>query len=498
LNVQIDLSLWPRQIQAFETEATELLFGGATEGGKSHFLRVALIAWCLAVPGLQCVLIRKKCQDILDNHVAGPTGFRALLKDLVDSNAVKITQDGIEFPHGSRIAFKHCQDERQFVSAQGVETHVLAVDEATQIGERLLRFFRTWVRMPVEFKNTLPEQWRGKFPRIVYTANPIGPSVNFFKRNFVELCRDERITEVAGFKRLYLLSRYTDNHSVDEAAHKGRLEGLGDEALAKALDLGDWNAISGEMLPEWDEDRHVIKYEFRPPSHLTRFRVFDWGAAEPFYVGWMCIMDGEPFSDINGKKRWLPRGALVLYKEWYGCDSNDPSKGNRMRNEDIAQGILARSELGFETVPTLTDSLPFQDRGGQTIADTFKANGVILTHGDTSRVPGWSQLRARLIGVQYDDNEKLPMLYVSADCKYARDYIPALPRHPSESKKEDAAEHGEATHACDAIRLGCMAHTIIKDKIEPTEERIKRFLSRKPTMKSIAQRMGHGYFTGRS
>jgi len=497
MQATIELGLWPRQEQAFLTEATELLFGGATEGGKSHFVRVALTAWCLAVPGLQCVLIRKKYADILQNHVEGPTGFRAILRPLIDAGEVTITQERITFPRGSQINFQHCQDERQFDSAQGVEKHVLVIDEATQISERLIRFFRTWVRMPKEMRDQLPPEWRGKFPRIIYTANPIGQSVPFFKRNFVERCRDEQIVDVDGFKRQYLLSRYTDNYSVDEASHQGRLDGIGDAALARALDLGDWNAITGEFFPEWDEERHVIKYPFTVPTHWTRFRTFDWGTADPFAVYWIAISDGEPFRDGNGKQRWLPRGALVVYQEWYGCDPDNPAKGCRMRNEDVADGILARSELGFERVPTLTDSLPFQDRGGETIADVFKKRGVILTQGDTSRVPGWSQMRSRLIGIQIDSNDplKYPLLYVTAECKYARDYIPALPRHPSETKPEDAAEHGEATHACDAIRLGCMAHTVITDKKQPTEERIRRALSAKPTMQSITRRMGNGVFT---
>lgn len=500
MNVELNLGLWPRQLQAFETEATELLFGGATEGGKSHFIRVALVSWCLGIPGLQCVLIRKKFQDILDNHVEGPTGFRALLAPLIEGKAVKLTEADITFPNGSRIAFTHCQDERQFNSAQGVEKHVLVIDEATQISERLIRFFRAWVRMPQEMKDALPPEYKGKFPRIIYTANPVGQSVPYFKRNFVEMCRDERVVPIDGFKRQYLLSRYTDNYSVDKEAHVGRLDGLGDANLAKALDQGDWNAITGEFFPEWDEDRHVIKYPFTVPSHWTRFGTFDWGTADPAAVYWLAVSDGEPFRDDNGKQRWLPRGALVVYREWYICDPLDPAKGARMRNEDMADGIVNRCDLGHEKIPFLTDSLPFQDRGGETIADVFRKRGVNLIQGDTSRVPGWSQMRSRLHGIQIDSNDplKYPLLYVTADCKYARDYIPALPRHPSETKKEDAAEHGEATHACDAIRLGCMAHTVIQDKKQPTQERIRRALSAKPTMQSITRRMGNGLFSGRS
>jgi len=493
--LSIDIQFWPRQMQAFTTPARELLFGGATEGGKSFFVRNALIAWCLAIPDLQCVLIRKKFSDILSNHLEGPYGFRKLLAPLIHYGVI-VTQDNIRFPNGSLIAFKHCQDERQFDSAQGVEVHVLVIDEATQISERLIRMFRTWVRMDQAMQDKLPEQFQGMFPRIIYTANPIGESVNYFRRNFVQLLPHERIETIAGFPRQYLPSRYSDNLSVNKQQHEGRLEGLGDKALAKALDEGDWNAITGEFFPEWDESRHVVT-DFVPPAYWFRFRTFDWGTAEPFAVYWIAVSDGEPFTDSGGHKRWFPRGALIVYDEWYGCDPEHPDKGNRMRNEEIAQGIVMRSEYNARTVPTLTDSLPFQDRGGKTIAKIFEENGCPLLQGDTSRISGWSQLRSRLIGIQFDSNDdiRIPMIFVVERCRYLRDYLPALTRHKSEAKVEDAAEHGEATHSCDAIRLACTAHNVIKDRLEPMQSRINKAVKgSRPTANRILRDDGQPYF----
>jgi len=492
-SVDLRLELWPRQLKAFTTPARELLFGGASEGGKSHLIRVALVAWCLGIAELQCVLIRKRYKDISANHVDGPTGFKRMLAPLIEAGQVTVTQDGIKFWNGSNISFQHCQDERQFDSAQGVEKHVLVIDEATQIPERLIRFFRAWVRMPGEMKERLPDWAKGRFPRIIYTANPIGISVPFFRRQFVDLLPNEEIRIVDGFERQYLPSRYTDNLSVDEVEHKGRLAGIGDAALAAALDSGDWHTLIGEFFPEWDESRHVVA-DFTPPQHWYRFRSYDWGTADPFVVYWWAISDGEPFRDNAGNERWFPRGALIAYQEWYGCDPEEPSKGLRMRNEDVARGIIERSEPNHKTLITLTDSLPFQDRGGDGIHLVFAREGVVLTRGDTSRVTGWSQLRGRLIGSEIAKGQKVPMIYFCECCKAARDYVPAIPRHPSESKKEDAAEHGETTHAPDAIRLACMAHThaVIKDRLTPMQGRINReILKQRPTMNKILQATGH-------
>lgn len=489
-DIIINYDLWPRQYDAFTSEATEILYGGAMESGKSHLIRIALIGWCLEIPGLQCTLIRKKYDDIIKNHVEGPTGFRALLKPLIDAGICTLTREGIHFTElGSEIAFVHCQDERQFNSAQGVERHVLVVDEATQISERLLRIFRTWVRMPLEMRNSLSEAWRDRFPRILYTANPVGQSVPYFKRNFVDKLKNNIIVPYAGFKRQYAAARYTDNGSVDEEAHKGRVEGLGDASLGQALDAGDWNALTGEFFPEWDESRHVVP-DFTPPQHWFRYRSFDWGTADPAAVYWIAVSDGEPFETnmfINGawttKRVWFPRGARIFYNEWYICDDghsnpdfNRPEKGARLSNQQMAEGIIERSEYQFREVITLTDSKPFQDHGGDTIANQFRAHGVVLTHADTSRIPGCATMRGALKGVLHDPTTQLylPMVYFCENCRYARDYIPAVPRHPTESKKEEYAESGEATHSVDAVRYGLHCHKVIKDFVLPTAEKIQR------------------------
>ena len=443
---ELNLELWPRQLEAFETNATEYLFGGSSRGGKSHFVRVALVAWCLGIPKLQCVLIRKKFDDILSNHVNGPSGFRDLLSALTASGQARVTQDAVTFSNGSMITFKHCQDERQFDSAQGVGTHVLVVDEATQIGERLLRFFRGWVTMPNEMKESLPDWAQGRFPRIIYTANPIGPSVPYFRRYFVEARKPFEMERVGAFIRQYIPSLVTDNPSEDAEAARGRLMEIGDTALATALIEGDWHALQGDYFPEWNEDRHVVA-SFTPPSWWFRFRSMDLGYAEPFACYWIAVSDGEVFHDSQGRERWFPRGSFIFYREWYGCDATDSSRGLRMRNEDIAAGIYSRSDANERSVITLTDSLPFQDRGGLHVPKVFADNGVPIVQGDTSRVIGWNQMRARLIGQDFS-GERVPLIYFTDDCTAARDYIPALTRHPSETKKEDAQEHGEATHSC--------------------------------------------------
>lgn len=501
--IPLNIEFWPKQAMAFNTEATEVLFGGATRGGKSHFLRGSLIVWCLQIPKLQCTLIRKKYDDILENHVYGRSGFKDLLEPLIATGQATVTQHAVTFANGSRIVFKHCQDERQFESAQGVPSNVLAIDEATQIPERLIKTFRAWCTMPEEMKATLPPELKGKFPRIFYFANPIGTSLGYFRRNFVKARPKFAIDEVDGFKRQFIPAFVTDNPSEDATAAKGRVMGMHDAATAKALIEGDWDAPLGDFFPEWDETRHVVP-DFTPPEHWYRYRSFDWGSADPFAVYWIAVSDGEMFSAecwvFRGntyhremKNLWFPRGAKIVYREWYGCRDDEPNKGLGLRNSDIARGILERSVGADKNIRvTLTDSFPFPDlgnEGGQTIAKTFSDHGVVLTRGDTSRITGWAAMRDAMIGLRLDLNSeyRYPMLYLCENCKYAREYIPALPRHPNEAKRhEDAAESGEATHSCDAIRLANLALAPTKDSpvaiTAKVHAQIKSAATYQPTM----------------
>jgi hypothetical protein len=455
--IALNLSLWPRQMMAYLSKATEILFGGASEGGKSHFVRVLLIVFCLGVKNLQCVLIRKKFDDILKNHVEGPTGFKALLAPLLATGKVKVTDSGVSFPNGSNIAFQHCQDERQFDSAQGVEKHILVIDEATQISERLIKFFRAWVRMPLEMRSQIPEAYRHKLPLIIYTANPIGTSAGFFRRAFVKARKPFEIDEINGFLRQYIPSRASDNLSVDQVAHKGRLADLSDEALASALDSGDWDSPVGDFFRQYNDDVHCIK-DHKPAAHLFKFRTFDWGGSDPACVLWWYVSDGQEHE----AQPWTPRGSLVCYREWYLCRPDDPSKGLEMRNEAIACGIIARTEEKTSGI-TLTDSLPFQDRGASKdgnkykIADTFKECGVPLIKANTARVFGSKEIKSRLEG-----KDGFPLLYLCESCLYTREYLPAVQR--DDGDPECYVEDGEATHAADCVRYACATKPIIQDK----------------------------------
>lgn len=486
-----------KQEFAFNSIATDILYAGDTRSGKSFWLRKSYIIYAASIPGFTADIFRVNYDDVYKNHMVGETSFPALLENWERNGLCTINKMEVIFWNESRFTLEHCADMSAIRKHQGIAKHCRALEESSQMDPEIVRSLMGWVTMSEEMKSRLPERWRGQFPKVFHTTNTIGPSAGYYRRTYVEARKPYTIEKVGPWVRQYIPAFVDDNPSEDPEITRLRIaETFPDKAIQDAFiskdpeGIKNWQTRAGEFFPEWSEQKHVTP-EVRPPTHWTHFRTFDWGTAEPFAVYWVAISDGQPFKDADNRTRWFPRGALVFYREWFGCSEDDPSKGNRMRNEDIAEGIYHRTDYAHRDSPILTDSLPFQDRGGQTIAQTFAetfrklGSSATLTLGDTSRITGWSQLRSRLIGIEIDTNDtyRTPMIYFTQDCKYARDYIPALCRHPSENKKEDAQEHGEPTHCLDAIRLGCMAHSIIQDKVSPVN--IERLFKVQPSVKSI-------------
>ncbi len=459
--------LHQKQQLAYDSVASEILYGGATRGGKSFFVRWALINWCSQIPNLQCDIFRLHFDDVIGNHMEGDAGFPVLLANWAKDKLVTITQTEIRFNfNGSLISLEHCNDDRAMLKHQGIPKHVRVFEEATQISERRIRWLRGWVSMSESMKAKVPEHLKVKdlsgnlinpFPKILYTANPIGISAGYFRRTFVKAAPKMEVFQAAeeegGFLRQYIPALVDDNPSEDAIKTRQRMAGIGDSAITDALLNENWDSPIGDFFREYDENKHVVP-DFQPPTHWLKYRGFDWGGADPFAVLWACVSDGEDFQD-GDKTLWFPRGAIIIYREWYGCNPEKPNEGLRMQNDEIAQGIIDRTKERTSGI-TLTDSLPFAARGGPTIANIFNDAGVPLTRADTDRVKGWSIVRDRLIGFS-----GFPMLYICESCKYTRDYFPALQRH--KTKVEDAVDSGEATHIMDVVRYICNTFDKVED-----------------------------------
>jgi hypothetical protein len=246
------LRLHPKQFQAFTSPATEILFGGAAGGGKSHLLRVAALSWCYGVPGLQVYLFRRTYQDLWKNHVDGPTGFPALLAPWIASGHVRFNHSAqkIFFWNGSVIHLCHCQHEKNKINYQGAEIDVLMIDELTHFPESVYRYLRGRLRQG----HAVPLRYRDFFPRILCSSNPGNIGHTWVKLTWVDFAPAMQIEQASrdegGMRRQFIPSLLEDNPTLAEydPHYEDRLYGLGTSALVRALRWGDWDIVAGGMF----------------------------------------------------------------------------------------------------------------------------------------------------------------------------------------------------------------------------------------------------------
>lgn len=476
--MDLRLELHERQSDAFLSTATEILYGGAAGGGKSHLLRAAAIAWCFDIPGLQVYLFRRTSPDLLSNHMEGPSGFPSILAPWIESGYVKInySKGFIAFGNGSKIFLRHCQYEKDVHNYQGAEIHVLMMDELTHFSRSQYTFLRSRVRLG---GLSLPERYRGKFPRIIGATNPGGVGHNWVKMMFVDAAppldvwqteRDE-----GGMMRQFIPALLEDNPTLleNDPNYEQRLEGMGNPALVRAMRTGDWDIVAGGMFDDvWDRTKHALK-PFPVPESWRIDRSFDWGSSKPFSVGWWAESDGTTATMADGTTRAFPRGSLIRIGEWYGWDGKNPNVGIRMPDVDIARGVVEhekRMGIRGRTKSGPADSAIFSGNPGtRTTGEIMRSEGVSFTESDKrpgSRAIGWEAMR-RMMTAAMQERPEEPGLWVFDTCSQFIRTIPTLPR---DEKKPDDIDTDAEDHIADEVR-----YRVTAPKLEAETKRLKLY-----------------------
>lgn len=457
----MNVVLEPKQEVAFNTPATEVLYGGAAGGGKSWMLRVSVIRWCFEVPGIQVYLFRRTLPDLRDNHLRGPTSFFVMLADAVERGVVKYrsVENEFEFDNGSVLHLCYCDSENDVEKYRGAEIHVLAVDELTHFSEYQFRFLRSRVRIS---GLKVPPQYKSRLPRIEAASNPGSIGHAWVKRTFISPQSPMQIWKTSptegGMLRQFIPARLADNPHLtrDDPDYANRLRGLGADTLVRAMLDGDWDIVAGAAFEKLRRETHCLP-SFDPPEDWLRFGSFDWGSSRPFSYGlWAVAGDATDIEGIH-----VQRGALIRFREWYGWNGK-PNEGLRMEAPEVAKGIL-RMEDDQKVAYRIADSSMWQVNGGPSIAETFNRFGCILRpapKGPGSRHNGYVEVRARIAG-----NDDGPMLFATENCHHGfwrtmPDLVLDEHQHGIKSEQIDTDQED---HTADEVIYGCVSRPWVRN-----------------------------------
>lgn len=454
------IKLYPPQKRALMTRAQEVLYGGALGGGKSYLARAASIVYSVEVPGLITYLFRRTFKEVLANHIYTPGGYLEMLHPLMQAGEVSWnkTDNAFQWKNGSRIQLAHSQYENDIYINQGAQIGFLIVDEATGFTADMIRFIRTRLRLG---SLSVPDKWRGMFPRALYTANPGGVGHTYFKSGWVDVGHGRVFKapeDEGGMSREYIPAKLTDNVIMltSDPEYAERIKGMGSPELVQAMINGDWSLVEGGMFSDlWrpkieNQPCHVIE-PFEVPHSWEIVRCYDYGSSNPAAALWFTESDGMEHETGEGNVIWYPKGEIIQIGEVYIADNkhrglrlDSREQARRIRQYEIDQGWVGR------VLPGPADNMIFhKEPGHSSPADDMAKEGVFFVKGDKSsgsRIIGAALMRQRLVNAV---KRELPGYRVTSNCYHTIRTVPNLER--DEKNKEDVNTNQE-DHIWDVIR----------------------------------------------
>ena len=456
-SVVINYQPTPKQAIFHASKANEILYGGAAGGGKTKALIMDAFFRCLKWPGTTAVIFRRSYTELED------TDIKEAQSSYPESVATYNTgRHEYRLINGSKIMFRHCENEADRFKYSGLEAQFMYFDELTTFTQVIYDFLKTRLRA----KKSL-----GVVPIVRSASNPGNIGHGWVKKMFVDAgpymeIREQEIYSEALHKAKKIRTQYipalaTENPFITDD-YIFELEQK-PEALRRALLNGDWDSFEGQAFPEIvikpeNTDRrwtHVIE-PFPIPLDWPRYFSFDYGYSDPFACQWWA-MDSK--------------GRAYLYREWYGCVSGKADTGLKLTPVQIADGILEREteeiHNNIRVIRTADPSI-FDKSRGNSVADQMapgylgRAGGVVFNKGDNTRIAGKMEVHERL---RFDPDGK-PMMYIFNTCK---DWIRTVPNLPYDEKKVEDIDTDAEDHEYDATRYFLMDHPITASKKPPRE-----------------------------
>ena len=256
------------------------------------------------------------------------------------------------------------------------------------------------------------------------TANPGGPGHQAVKSEFIDgtAYGQHIVTDVRGRTVRFVPAGLKHNPHINPeyAADLQKLP----EAMRRAFLDGDWDSFAGQMFPELDRERHVVR-PMPLPSSWRRLAGVDWGFRAPWAVIWI--------AEDEDRRLWA-------YRECYETEVGESEQARR---------ILAAE--GDEQVTRYGDSAMWARRGdARSIADCYEAEGM----PPAASAEGTGQQGHRLAADSFvfgrgpgvpaspvDGWQTCPMLHMFSTCENLWAELTSLPMPWSATSRTPTRKH---------------------------------------------------------
>lgn len=427
----------PKQKEGFELlkKFKFILYGGAMGGGKSYWLRWALLVLLLkyfAKYKLRGVRVGLFCEDypsLKDRHLSKiQYEFPEWIGDFNKSDHEFVLKP--KFGSGA-ICFRNLDDPSKYQSS---EFAAEAVDELTKNPKEVFDFLRTRLRWPgIPTEDT----------KFIAGTNPGGIGHGWVKKLWIDKEFDENEQEKETFA--FLPAKAQDNPHLDKNYYK-TLESLPID-LRRAFVEGDWDIFKGQYFKEWRKEIHV-RDPFELPKHWKRIVCIDYGYAKPAAVYWLAV-DSD--------------GFIYIYRELYETELTYSALTKTIISmttdeEDISYWVGDPSIWAKKGDSELS--------GAEIIEQTYREKtkkDLMFLKGNNDRINGWRVFREYL-KLTLREEKKTAKLQVFSTCENLIRTVPALVYSPI--KVEDLDTDGE-DHAADSVRYGLMT--------KPTPEKVEHY-----------------------
>ena len=365
------------------------------------------------------------------------------------------------WPNKATVKMRYIEHERDYGRYHGHQYTGLSMDEVTEYPtpNGLLKMLST-----LRSAHGVPCTAR-------LTGNPGGVGHGWVKHRYIDVAPPYHpfTDKETGFTRMFIPSRMKDNIILlnEDPRYRARILAAtkGNEVLKKAWLEGDWNIVAGAYFNKWSAKNIIEPFEI--PEHWTRFMSGDWGSAKPFSFGWWAVASEDTYNGV-----WIPKGAMVRYREWYGVETDEsgdvmPDVGLKMNAESVGKGIKERclEDLDYGVL----DPAAFTEDGGPSIHSRMNGAGApYFRRADNKRVArlgavgGWDQVRSRIEGEDFGDPMGVrPMIYFFNTC---RDSIRTIPLLQHDENRPEDVDTTMEDHAGDETRYACMSRPYTKNE----------------------------------